>query len=98
MSHSASFLLTTFGGKVEDIGPFLLEERLPKGWQPRILDRFGLSILNFSKTIVKIELGIEAELGKSLVAGKIAGKANGSTYVSLVFFTMIRVTHKVTNI
>ena len=68
-SNSASTLLTIFGGRVADIRTFLLEERIPDGWQPRILSRMGLTMLAFNKVVGKVELGInESGAAKALKA------------------------------
>ncbi|KAI6123362.1 putative chloroperoxidase [Pisolithus croceorrhizus] len=51
-------LLTAFGGRVDDLRVFLLEERLPQGWEPRIRSPYGLTILKFNQTIIPLEWGI----------------------------------------
>ncbi|KAF9821600.1 hypothetical protein IEO21_00446 [Rhodonia placenta] len=58
-STNASNLLATFDGKVDDLRPFLLEERIPEGWQSRIRYSKGLTITSFQSTILRVELGIE---------------------------------------
>jgi hypothetical protein len=58
-SSSASTLWVAFGGRVEDIKVFLLEERLPEGWESHIRLPHGLTIASFNRTIVKLELGIK---------------------------------------
>jgi len=67
-SSNGSTLLTIFGGKIEDIRPFLLEERLPEGWQSRIRHPFGLTIAAFNSTVFKVELGVKEELPGALDA------------------------------
>lgn len=62
---SSAMLLTTFGGKVKDLRPFLLEERLPDGWQPQIRHPHGLTMAEFNALAFKIELGITEELPES---------------------------------
>lgn len=57
-STNASNLLATFDGKVDDLRPFLLEERIPEGWQSRIRYSKGLTITSFQSTILRVELGI----------------------------------------
>lgn len=59
MSPSSSTLLTIFGGKIDDLRPFLLEERIPDNWQPRITARMGLTIAAFNGVVSKVELGIK---------------------------------------
>jgi hypothetical protein len=58
-SCSGSTLLTIFGGRVKDLTSFLIEERLPEGWEPRIRSRYGLTIGTFNKTVLRVELGIK---------------------------------------
>jgi hypothetical protein len=53
---SGSTLLTHFGGDIETLRPFLLEERLPEGWEPTMTDAKGLTIMKFNKTAVPVEL------------------------------------------
>ncbi|TFK75585.1 Cloroperoxidase [Pluteus cervinus] len=54
-SSNSSTLLTIFGGRVKDLEPILLEERIPDGWEPRIRERLGLTILAFNKTVLGVE-------------------------------------------
>ena len=63
---SSSTLLTIFGGRVKDLRPILLEERLPDGWQPRVVHPMGLTMTAFNKTSLQVELGIVEELPASL--------------------------------
>ncbi|KAJ2919751.1 heme-thiolate peroxidase, partial [Candolleomyces efflorescens] len=61
-STNASTLLTAFGGRVEDLETILLEERLPEGWESRILEAYGMTIITFNlKTINLVEKGIDEE-------------------------------------
>ncbi|KAJ7446559.1 Chloroperoxidase [Mycena latifolia] len=60
-SSNASTLLTIFGGRMSDLEPLLKEERIPEGWQPRVLSRMGLTILAFNRTVLKVENGIKEE-------------------------------------
>lgn len=43
---------------MQDLQPLLLEERIPDGWEPRILERHGLTITTFNRTVLKVEFGI----------------------------------------
>lgn len=56
MVHSASTLLTHFGGDIETLRQFLLEERLPDGWEPLVTDAKGLTITKFNSTTIPVEL------------------------------------------
>ncbi|OSX56776.1 hypothetical protein POSPLADRAFT_1050466 [Postia placenta MAD-698-R-SB12] len=60
-SSNSGTLLTIFGGRVQDLRPILLEERIPEGWQPRIRNPAGLTLTAFQPTVLGIELGIEEE-------------------------------------
>jgi len=53
-------LLSIFGGRVKDLEPFLLEERIPEGWESKSRCRFGLTLMKigFSK-VLWIEKGID---------------------------------------
>ena len=44
----------------------LKEERLPEGWEPRILDRYGLTMATFNRTVKKVENGIDVKKVKKL--------------------------------
>ena len=63
---SASTLLTIFGGRMGDIYTFLTEERFPDGWESRVRDRVGLTVLRFSFTVFGVEFGIEEEAKRPL--------------------------------
>ncbi|KAH9037421.1 Cloroperoxidase [Lactarius deliciosus] len=65
-SFSGSTLLTVFGGRFDDIYTLLTEERLPEGWESRIRDQMGLTILAFNRTVFRVELGIDEEVGQPL--------------------------------
>jgi hypothetical protein len=51
-------MLTIFGGSIEDLTLLLTEERIPDNWEPRVLDRYGLTIAKFNGTILPVELGV----------------------------------------
>jgi hypothetical protein len=51
--------LTIFGGKIADLKPFLIEERISEGWEPRIRSRMGLTFLTFNSTVLKVENAIK---------------------------------------
>ncbi|CDO72106.1 hypothetical protein BN946_scf184962.g49 [Trametes cinnabarina] len=65
-SSNASTLLTIFGGRVQDLHPFLHEERLPDGWEPRTRRRMGLTIAEFNLTVLPVELSIQEEVDGSI--------------------------------
>ena len=66
LCDSASTLLTIFGGRIEDLRPFLREERLPEGWEPRVRHRMGLTRAELNRTLLRVELGIREEVDGSL--------------------------------
>ena len=70
--YSSSTLLTIFGGRIDDLRPFLTEERIPDGWEPRIRHRMGLTIAEFNMTVLPVELGIKEEVDGAIGA---AGRA-----------------------
>ncbi|KAI9438157.1 Cloroperoxidase [Lactarius indigo] len=65
-STNGSTLLTVFGGRLDDIYTFLTEERFPEGWESRIRDQMGLTILAFNRTVFRVELGIDEEVDRPL--------------------------------
>ncbi|KAJ7282302.1 Chloroperoxidase [Mycena rebaudengoi] len=58
-SSNCSGLLTIFGGRVADLGPFLREERFPDGWEERVRARMGMTFLRLNLTVFKLERGIK---------------------------------------
>ncbi|KAF9225398.1 Cloroperoxidase [Gyrodon lividus] len=56
-STNTATLLVAFGGRIEDLKTFLLEERLPEGWESHIRLPHGLTIASFNRTIMQVELG-----------------------------------------
>jgi len=49
----------TFGGRVEDLRPWLLEERFPANWQPRVRKRYGYTMLALNFRTLQIALWAE---------------------------------------
>jgi hypothetical protein len=64
-------LLKIFGGRLKDLEPLLTEERIPEGWEPRILEPYGLTITTFNRTVLKVEFGINEKkvASTAIVAG-----------------------------
>jgi hypothetical protein len=52
-------MLTIFGGSIDDLTPMLTEERFSKDWEPRILDRYGLTMVKFNGTVLPVERGVD---------------------------------------
>lgn len=46
----------TFGGRVEDLRTFLVEERFPDGWQPRVTKRYGYTMLALNFRSLQVSL------------------------------------------
>ncbi|KAG2134793.1 Chloroperoxidase [Suillus clintonianus] len=57
-SSNSSTLLTIFGGRVDDLRSIVLHERIPEGWESRIRQPYGLTMTNFNKTVLTVELGV----------------------------------------
>jgi hypothetical protein len=55
-SGNAATMLTHFNGNIVDLAPFLLEERLPDGWEPTARDAAGFTMQKFNNTSVSIEM------------------------------------------
>ncbi|KAJ6530870.1 Chloroperoxidase [Mycena vulgaris] len=61
-SSNSSGFITIFGGRIADLEPWLVEERIPEGWEPRVLTRMGMTILTLNvSTVLKIENGVKEE-------------------------------------
>ncbi|KAF8576038.1 heme-thiolate peroxidase [Ramaria rubella] len=56
---NAATLLLSMDGEIEDIRPFLLEERIPVGWKNKMRSRMGLSMAKFNSMSLKILLGAD---------------------------------------
>lgn len=52
-------MLTIFGGSVADLTPMLKEERFSEHWEPRILDRYGLTMAKFNGTVIPVEMKVD---------------------------------------
>ena len=59
--NSSSTMLTIFGGSIADLTPMLTEERFSDKWEPRVLDRFGLTMAKFNGTVIPVERGVDAK-------------------------------------
>jgi hypothetical protein len=55
-SSNGSTLLTHFGGDIETLRTFLLQERLPDGWEPAVTDAKGLTLMKFNTIALPVEL------------------------------------------
>ena len=64
---------------MSDLRSFLLEERLPEGWEPRVRHRAGLTMLEINKTIGQIEFGVPQEVDGEMSAPRPAAAGSGSS-------------------
>ena len=47
---------------MDDLETILLEERLPEGWESRVREAYGLTVITFNlKTVNPVEKGIDEE-------------------------------------
>ncbi|CZT18549.1 uncharacterized protein RCC_04393 [Ramularia collo-cygni] len=60
-SANSSTMLTIFGGRIDDLTPMLKEERFSDHWQPRIVDKFGLTMAKFNFTVFPVERGVDVK-------------------------------------
>ncbi|KAF2167779.1 hypothetical protein M409DRAFT_53745 [Zasmidium cellare ATCC 36951] len=58
-SANSSTMLTIFGGRVDDLTPMLTEERFSEKWEPRVLDRYGLTMAKFNGTVIPVASGVK---------------------------------------
>ncbi|KAJ4496098.1 Chloroperoxidase [Lentinula edodes] len=58
-SSNSATLLRIFGGRVSDLRPFLIEERIPEGWEPSVRSRVGLTMAVFNLTVLPLEAATE---------------------------------------
>ncbi|CAK3899776.1 Cloroperoxidase [Lecanosticta acicola] len=58
-SANSSTMLTIFGGSVSDLTPMLTEERFSEHWEPRILDKYGLTMAKFNGTVIPVERAVD---------------------------------------
>ena len=63
-------MLKIFGGRVDDLIPMLKEERFSDKWEPRVLNRFGLTGMQFNGTVIPVERGVNKAKYEHLVADK----------------------------
>lgn len=54
-------MLTIFGGRVVDLVPMLREEKFADNWEPRILDKYGLTMAEFNGWVIPVERGVDVK-------------------------------------
>ncbi len=60
-SFSSSTMLTLFAGSISDLTPMLTEERFAEHWEPRVLSRYGLTMMKFNGTVIPVERGVNTK-------------------------------------
>lgn len=83
-SINASTMLSIFGGRVKDLETWLIEERIPEGWETKVRQRLGVTLAEFNITVLGVEFGISekkylAEKKKAEEAAQSAGEGSGAT-------------------
>jgi hypothetical protein len=73
-SSNSSTLLRICGGRVSDLRDFLIDERIPEGWESSVRSRKGLTFASFNFTVIPLEIST-AKYVKSLNAAKSKSKA-----------------------
>ena len=58
-TYSSSTMLTIFDGSVADLTPMLTEERFSDKWEPRVLDRYGLTMAKFNGLVFQVERKVD---------------------------------------
>ena len=58
-TNSSSTMLTIFGGSIADLTPMLTEERFSEKWEPRVLDRYGLTMAKFNGLVFQLERKVD---------------------------------------
>ena len=58
-------MLTIFGGQIADLTPMLTEERFSEQWEPRVLSRFGLTMMKFNGTVLPVERGVKKKIAEN---------------------------------
>lgn len=56
------------GGRVDELRPWLVEERIPEGWESRYRTRTGLTMAEINKTVLPIELGVDQAAAEKALA------------------------------
>jgi len=69
-SSNSSTLLTIFGGRVKDIESILVDERIPDGWESRILKPFGLTMASFNAVVLPVEFGVNEKKYQAKLAAE----------------------------
>jgi len=71
-------LLTIFGGPVDDLESFLIEERIPEGWESLVRKKMGHTLAAFTFTLFKVERGIDENKYEARIAAEVAAGSAAS--------------------
>ena len=63
-------MLTIFGGRVKDLESILVDERIPDGWESRILKPYGLTVASFNTVVLPVEFGINEKKYQAKLAAE----------------------------
>jgi len=58
-ANNSGIMYDVFGGRVDDLRTFLVEERIPQGWQPRYTKRYGYTMMALNYRTLQIALWSE---------------------------------------
>ena len=61
---STAMLLTSFRGNTADLKTFLIEERIPDGWESGSRDYLGMTFTKLAMTFINVEARIRDERRK----------------------------------
>jgi len=58
-SSNAATMIEVLGPQQDILRSFLIDEKIPAGWEPWPKTRMGLTMMQFNLTVLKVELGIK---------------------------------------
>jgi len=64
---------------VTDLESILIEERIPDGWESRILRPYGLTVATFNSTVLKVEFGVNEKKYRAKLAAESSGEGGTAT-------------------
>jgi len=75
-SSNTATLLTIFGCRVRDLETILAEEKLPEGWESRVMNRMGLTMAKLNCTGVPLEFSISEKKYRAKLASEQAPESS----------------------
>lgn len=57
----------------------MIEERIPDGWESRILRPYGLTFATFNRTVLKVEFGVDEKKHRAKLAAESGGEGDAAT-------------------